>query len=255
MSFKFPFLKEATSNLFSKPSTRDFPKHNVEAAPNYRGRIEYYSGKCVNCGMCIKVCSPMAITRTVEEVEGGENITYEFDLTSCTFCGMCQDFCSTKAIRLTEDYHMVAEDPEDLITRDTYFKKKVTGKLTCGDDCVYCGLCVRTCPEGALTVDRASKTWTLDEEKCVKCGMCIDKCPKKCLSFEEGVEEGVLCGDDCIYCGLCKRKCPVGAIEVDRATKSWSIDRDVCVKCGVCIEACPKKCLSMGPVTQACKIS
>ena len=79
---KLPFLKEAVSNLFSKPSTVEFPKVSSEAKPNYRGRIAYDPEKCVNCGMCIKVCSPAAITRTTEDVEGGEKITYEFDLTS-----------------------------------------------------------------------------------------------------------------------------------------------------------------------------
>ena len=121
---KFPFLKEAVSNLFSKPSTVEFPKVNVDAKPNYRGRIAYDAEKCVNCSMCIKVCSPEAITRTYEEVEGGEKITYKFDLTSCTFCGMCSDFCSKKAIVLTDDYHMVATDIKDLIVSETFFKEK-----------------------------------------------------------------------------------------------------------------------------------
>ncbi len=252
MKFSFPFLKEAIGNLFSKPSTVNFPKVPVEAAPKYRGKIAYYPDKCVNCGMCIKVCSPIAITRTSEDVAEGEKITYEFDLTSCTFCGMCQDFCSTKAIELTGDYHMVATDPEDLIVRGSRIKKKVSGKLTCGDACVYCTLCAKQCPEGAITVDRANKTWTVDESKCVKCGICIDKCPKKCLSFAEGAAEGVVCSDSCVYCTLCAKKCPAEAITVDRASKTWEIDREKCTQCGLCIEACPKKSLSMGPIEGPC---
>ena len=78
---KFPFLKEALSNVVSKPSTVRFPAVNVDAKPDYRGRIAYDPEKCVNCGSCIKVCSPQAITRTYEDVEGGQKITYEFDLT------------------------------------------------------------------------------------------------------------------------------------------------------------------------------
>ena len=243
---KLPFLKEAVSNLFSKPSTVEFPKVSSEAKPNYRGRIAYDPEKCVNCGMCIKVCSPAAITRTTEDVEGGEKITYEFDLTSCTFCGMCQDFCSEKAIRLTEDYHMVELDKHDLVSTGYRIKEKVKGKLTCGDSCVFCGMCVRVCPAGALTVDRATKTWKVDESKCVQCGLCIGKCPKKCLSFEEPAEEVVTLGEGCVYCTLCAKKCPVGAIEVDRANKSWTIKQDDCINCGACITGCPKKALSMG---------
>ena len=47
--------------------------------------------------------------------------------------------------------------------------------------CVYCTLCAKKCPAGALTVDRAAKTWTLDEDKCIACGTCHDVCPKKCI--------------------------------------------------------------------------
>ena len=104
----FPFLKEAIGNLFSKPSTVEFPKVSVEAKPGYRGRVSYDAEKCINCGMCMKVCSPGSITRTVEPVEGGEKITYSFDHTSCTFCGMCQDFCASKAIQAASAFSKVA---------------------------------------------------------------------------------------------------------------------------------------------------
>ena len=249
----FPFAKKALSNLFSKPSTVPYPEVEAPAKTAYRGRIAYDPEKCVNCGMCIKVCSPGAIERTAvpDPEAGGEHITYTFDLTSCTFCGSCQDFCSTKAIVMTEDYHMVAEDARDLRVEGTRFKKDVKGRLTCDQDlCVYCGLCARNCPENAITVDRASKTWMLKEEECVKCGRCIEKCPKKCLSFAEGGEEGVILGDACVYCTLCAKNCPVGAIQVDRASKTWGIDREACIKCGQCISACPRKTLRMGPLSE-----
>ena len=56
--------------------------------------------------------------------------------------------------------------------------------LTCNtDECVYCGLCAKTCPVEALTVDRAEKKWEVDKDTCVQCGACVDKCPKKCLSL------------------------------------------------------------------------
>ena len=245
----FPFAKKAVSNLFKKPSTVRFPEVESPAKPAYRGRIVYDAEKCVNCGMCIKVCSPGAITRTVEEVEGGEKITYDINLTSCTFCGTCQDFCGTKAISLSDDYHMVAEDPKDLIVSGSRIKEKVAGRVTLKqEDCVYCGLCARTCPENAITVDRATKTWKINYEECVQCGQCISKCPKKALSFQEPKAQGVINGGDCVFCTLCSKKCPVGALTVDRAAKTWEIDRSVCIKCGLCVSSCPKHTLVMGDV-------
>lgn len=47
--------------------------------------------------------------------------------------------------------------------------------------CIYCTICARKCPAGALTVDRAAKTWALDEDLCVACGTCSEVCPKKAL--------------------------------------------------------------------------
>ena len=47
--------------------------------------------------------------------------------------------------------------------------------------CVYCTICARKCPAGALTVDRAAKTWVLDEDMCVGCGTCAESCPKKAI--------------------------------------------------------------------------
>ena len=49
--------------------------------------------------------------------------------------------------------------------------------------CVYCTLCAKKCPQGAITVDRATKSWKLDAEACVGCGICAASCPKKCLQL------------------------------------------------------------------------
>lgn len=242
-----PFIKIAITNLFKKPSTEAFPAAPAPAKPKYRGRIAYDGDKCVNCGMCVKVCSPGAITRTPVKTDVGEDITYEFDLTSCTFCGMCQDFCDEGAIDLTDDYLMVATDPEDLVTRGVCHKIMPKGDLQCSDACVYCTLCAKKCPEGAITVDRENKTWAVDNSKCTKCGTCINACPKKALFFGEAAPQVVTVDDNCVYCTLCAKKCPVEAIVVDRENKTWSIDKEKCIQCGKCITGCPKKSLSFQP--------
>ena len=108
----FPFVKEAISQLFSKPSCAMYPAVPSEAAPNYRGRIVYHADKCIGCGMCERVCAGNAISRTVEKTEEGDKITLTFNLGSCTFCATCADFCSRKAIELTGDYHMIATKEE-----------------------------------------------------------------------------------------------------------------------------------------------
>jgi len=206
-----PFIKEAITQLFSKPSCNMYPFVPVEAAPKYRGRIVYHADRCIACGMCERVCAGGAISRTIEKLpdDQGEKITLSFDLGSCTFCSHCADFCSRDAIELTQDYHMVGTKDGDLVVSGSFVKaprKKPAAPAakpeSCeaapapaptifaredgkpvydSNKCVYCTLCAKKCPAGALTVDRANKTWTLDEDKCVSCGTCAEVCPKNAI--------------------------------------------------------------------------
>lgn len=121
----FPYLKQALSNLFKKPSTMAFPAGDLpKAQEGYRGRIEFNSTTCINCGMCERVCAPASIVRKATKLENGDQeIDFSFDLTSCTFCGTCADFCATKSIKLTDDYMMVGTQPEDFMVRANFIKK------------------------------------------------------------------------------------------------------------------------------------
>jgi len=206
----FPFIKEAVSKLFSKTSCAMYPAVPSEAAEGYRGRIIYHADKCIGCGMCERVCSGNAIERTIEKLPEGEGdkVTLTFNLGSCTFCATCADFCSKKAIEFSTDYHMIATKEEDLLVSGSFIKKPPVKKAPAGktvaspaepaasctiapradgkpvndtSKCVFCTLCARKCPAGALEVNRAEKTWVLDEDKCVACGACAEACPKKCI--------------------------------------------------------------------------
>ena len=142
------------------------------------------------------------------------------------------------------------------------------------DDCIMCGMCQRKCPSGAITVDRATRTWSIERMGCVQCENCVEGCPKKCLHIKPGYTEpsssmtvdsfsqpipekpaqvesennnealtsGKITNDmsTCILCGLCARACPSECITVDRDAKTWTINRDDCVQCGACIDACKK---------------
>ena len=57
------------------------------------------------------------------------------------------------------------------------------------DTCVYCTVCAKKCPTGALAVNRAQKKWTIDRLLCITCGYCVEACPKKSLSL--GTAHGV----------------------------------------------------------------
>ncbi len=51
------------------------------------------------------------------------------------------------------------------------------------EDCISCGICSKRCPSGAITVDKAAGTWTINRFRCVQCGTCVRECPKHCLTM------------------------------------------------------------------------
>ena len=57
------------------------------------------------------------------------------------------------------------------------------------DACILCGMCMRSCPPGAIKVDRAGGKWTINRFDCIQCGYCTEKCPKKCLTLIPGYQE------------------------------------------------------------------
>ncbi|MBN2188978.1 MAG: 4Fe-4S dicluster domain-containing protein [Chitinispirillaceae bacterium] len=50
--------------------------------------------------------------------------------------------------------------------------------------CIFCSLCQKKCPTGAITVKKPEKTWEIERARCILCGACADVCPKKCLSMD-----------------------------------------------------------------------
>lgn len=53
-------------------------------------------------------------------------------------------------------------------------------------NCTFCGLCKVVCPQKIITVDKISKSVTLDENSCLYCGKCIKSCPSEAWRGENG---------------------------------------------------------------------
>jgi uncharacterized protein (DUF362 family)/Pyruvate/2-oxoacid:ferredoxin oxidoreductase delta subunit len=51
------------------------------------------------------------------------------------------------------------------------------------DNCVYCGLCVKTCPAEALTQEKGEKP-VLDPKQCIECCCCHEVCPAKAIDMQ-----------------------------------------------------------------------
>ncbi len=50
--------------------------------------------------------------------------------------------------------------------------------------CVACGVCLKACPKGALSIYRGCFA-QVEEEKCVGCGLCAKACPAGCIAITE----------------------------------------------------------------------
>lgn len=50
----------------------------------------------------------------------------------------------------------------------------------------------------------------IDENECVGCGVCIDSCPEGTISMEN--EKATIDQDKCTFCGECFSACPQEAI-------------------------------------------
>jgi len=52
------------------------------------------------------------------------------------------------------------------------------------ETCVFCTVCAKKCPTGALVVSRAKSRWAIDRLRCISCGYCVEVCPKKSLALD-----------------------------------------------------------------------
>lgn len=52
------------------------------------------------------------------------------------------------------------------------------------ENCIYCGICEKRCPTGAISVNKKDGTWSIDHFKCIQCDTCVRECPKGCLSMD-----------------------------------------------------------------------
>ena len=60
------------------------------------------------------------------------------------------------------------------------------------DKCALCLTCVRSCPHGAMYVDRAKGAAASAPEACRRCGICAGECPAKAITLPAWSDRAVL---------------------------------------------------------------
>jgi len=117
------------------------------------------------------------------------------------------------------------------------------------EKCTGCGLCMKDCPTGALTISRGEKEDTyqllFQQDLCNACGLCEASCPENCLRLEPGIKLNktekatkVIFEDEISRCTRCGILLSPQAMANNLKSKifsngepSWSIH--LCPLCGI----------------------
>ena len=123
----------------------------------------------------------------------------------------------------------------------------------CDYGCMGFGTCNSVCPNNAIQVHNGVAV--VDRNLCVGCGLCVKACPKglitlvpetshiavQCSNHDRGPAVKKVCSAGCIGCTLCTRQCERGAITVkDNLAR---VNYELCVQCNSCADKCPQKCI------------
>ncbi|HEX3073268.1 MAG TPA: NADH-quinone oxidoreductase subunit NuoI [Ignavibacteriales bacterium] len=101
--------------------TMEYPEVKFVPPASYRGRpvlVQEHDGaeRCVACGLCSRVCPPMAIEVQAAETDREKERypeKFEINMLRCIFCGFCEEVCPEEAIVMSKDYELVFTNRED----------------------------------------------------------------------------------------------------------------------------------------------
>ena len=110
-------------NMLRPRVTMEYPEVKFQPPASYRGRPvlveEPDSGeRCVACGLCSRVCPPLAIEVQANETEKEKERypeRFEINMIRCIFCGFCEEVCPEEAIVMSKDYELVFTNREDAL--------------------------------------------------------------------------------------------------------------------------------------------
>ena len=124
----------------------------------------------------------------------------KFTKETCIGCQLCAQACS--------GFHDGEYIPSKArLSIGSYYEKGGTELAYKDKFCTLCGVCVKKCPNGAISM---TEKIIVDVLVCVGCGVCANTCPKKCIKIRDG--KSIIC-DTCDGDPVCVKICPHGALQ------------------------------------------
>ena len=120
----FSGLSYTFKQLFRKKQTIEYPEESAtkHLGPEFRGRPvlveENGMERCVACGLCARVCPPLAISMQAAETDNPKERYpewFEIDMLRCIYCGLCEEVCPEEAIVMSPFYDFVFTTRESAI--------------------------------------------------------------------------------------------------------------------------------------------
>ena len=110
-------------NMIGPKFTVEYPEEKFIPPASYRGRPVLVMEKngeerCVACGLCARVCPPLAIEVQADETDLEKErypVKFEINMLRCIFCGFCEEVCPEEAIVMSKDYELAFKSREDAI--------------------------------------------------------------------------------------------------------------------------------------------
>ena len=153
-------------NCVARPRTTIY-----DGAQSCRVKAALYSGDtgcsfgCLGCGDCVAACQFGAIAMNPQTG------LPEVDESKCTACGACSKACPKQIIEIRPKGPRGMREFVSCVNKD----KGPVARKACSSACIGCGICVKTCTHGAITLEN-NVAW-IDPSLCKLCRECEALCP------------------------------------------------------------------------------
>lgn len=110
--------------MFRPKMTMSYPEVKWKPPAVFRGRPvlverdDKTGERCVACGLCARVCPPLAISMQASETDLPQErrpITFEINMLRCIYCGYCEEVCPEEAIVMSDEYDLTYHSRESAI--------------------------------------------------------------------------------------------------------------------------------------------